>query len=94
MSDTSGKSRRSRASAPRHAGGAEGLQPPDPMRAYQLYVKVDRAWSWVCTLDAPTHAEAFRQALLCLRGDDHERPIRLEQDIEGAFRKPCNHGSH
>lgn len=63
-----------------------------PVRAYQLYVHVDRAWSWVCTFEAPTHADAFRQGLACLRGDEHDRPIRLEQDIEGTFCKPCNRG--
>ncbi|HEY2588719.1 MAG TPA: hypothetical protein VGI81_23455 [Tepidisphaeraceae bacterium] len=59
------------------------------MRAYQLHVKVEGAWAWVCTIDAPTHADAFRQALLCIGGDNQDRPIRLEQDTEGAFRKPC-----
>lgn len=61
------------------------------MRAYQLHVKVEGAWEWVCTIDAPTHAEAFRQALICIGRANQERPIRLEQDTEGAFRKPCPH---
>jgi hypothetical protein len=63
-----------------------------PMRAYQLYLRVEGAWSWLCTLDAPTHADAFRQVLLCLRGDEPLRPIRVEEDTEGTFRKPCERG--
>ena len=59
------------------------------MRIYQLHVKVDGAWSWVCTIDAGSHAEAFEAALRCLGSADGDRPIRLEQDIEGAYRKPC-----
>ncbi|HEY2586960.1 MAG TPA: hypothetical protein VGI81_14540 [Tepidisphaeraceae bacterium] len=58
------------------------------MRAYQLHVKVDGAWSWICTIDAPTHAEAFQRALLCLSPSELERPIRVEEDVEGAYRKP------
>lgn len=58
-------------------------------RAYQLHVKVDGGWSWVGTIEAPTHADAFRQALLALGPADKERPIRFEQDLEGAYRKPC-----
>ena len=59
------------------------------MRAYQLHVKVDGGWSWIGTLDAETHADAFRQALLALGHGDADRPIRFEQDTEGSYRKPC-----
>lgn len=58
------------------------------MRAYQLYLKGDRAWDWIGTIDADTHADAFQAALQCLGPGDDQRPIRLEQDIEGAYRKP------
>jgi len=59
------------------------------MNSYQLHIKVERAWVWICTIDAPTHAEAFRHVLICLRPDEHAHPIRLEQDTENAYRKPC-----
>ncbi|HEY2586360.1 MAG TPA: hypothetical protein VGI81_11405 [Tepidisphaeraceae bacterium] len=59
------------------------------MRTYQLYRRKENAWDWVGTLDAPTHADAFRAALLCLAPGDERRPIRIEQDTEGAYRKPC-----
>ena len=58
------------------------------MRCYQLHVKIDGAWSWVCTIDASAHEEAYRIALRCLGPADQERPIRIEQDTEGAYRKP------
>lgn len=61
------------------------------MRAYQLYLKEDNAWVWVGTIDAATHAEAFRLALLSLGPGDEDRPIRVEQDTEGAYRKPVGH---
>jgi hypothetical protein len=68
-------------------------KPGGTTRVYQLYVRADDgAWSWICTFGAPCHAEAFRQTLACLRGDEFERPIRLEQDTEGAFCKPCDRG--
>ncbi|HEY2587027.1 MAG TPA: hypothetical protein VGI81_14875 [Tepidisphaeraceae bacterium] len=59
------------------------------MRAYQLHVKVDGGWSWICTIDAATHAEALHRALRCLSPGEIERPIRVEQDTEGVYRKPC-----
>ena len=62
------------------------------METYQLHVRVEGAWAWVCTIDADTHADAFRFALLCLnREGGSDRPIRFETDTDGAFRKPCPH---
>lgn len=58
------------------------------MRAYQLYLRGDASWDWIGTIDADTHADAFRAALLRLAPGDEQRPIRLEQDVEGAYRKP------
>lgn len=78
--------------APQPAAGQAGAGRAGSARTYQLYVRVDRAWSWICTFEAPTHAEAFRHVLACLRADERERPIRLEQDTEGTFCKPCNRG--
>jgi len=63
------------------------------LRAYQLYIKERDAWVWVGTIDAPTHAEAFRFALLCLEPGDEDKPIRLEQDMEGDYRKPLEQGA-
>ena len=63
------------------------------MRTYQLYLRDQKAWDWVGTIDAPTHAEAFRTALLSLGPGDEKRPILIQQDIEGAYRKPLKpHG--
>lgn len=61
------------------------------VRSYQLYIRVEGAWQWSCTLDAETHADAFRRVLLCLGRDDEHRPIRLEEDLDGSYRKPCRH---
>jgi len=59
------------------------------MKTYQLYIKIDGRWEWLCTFDAGTHAEAFHRALHCL-GEAHQNtPIRLEQDTETGYRKPC-----
>ena len=59
------------------------------MKRYQLYVKIQNSWDWLCSIDSLTHAEAFHRTLTCL-GDLHQdKPIRLEQDIEGAYYKPC-----
>lgn len=63
------------------------------MRAYQLYIKEKDAWVWVGTIDAPTHAEAFRFALLCLEPGDEDKAIRLEQDMAGDYRKPLEQGA-
>lgn len=58
------------------------------VRAYQLYVMREKSWDWIGTIDANSHAEAFQAALLSLGPDDENLPIRLEQDVEGAYRKP------
>jgi hypothetical protein len=57
--------------------------------SYQLYLKTQgNSWDWIGTFDAATHADAFRMALLSLGPGDERRPIRVEQDIDGAYRKP------
>lgn len=63
--------------------------PNDPMNVYQLYIKTGEQWEWLCTIDAATHAEAFHRAVLCLGQAHYDKPIRLEQDLEGVYRKPC-----
>ena len=61
------------------------------MRTYQLHVRVEGAWEWACTIDAETHADAFLRVLLCLGRDNEQRPICLEEDLDGSYRKPCRH---
>lgn len=58
------------------------------MRAYQLYLKGEASWDWIGTIDANSHADAFQAVLQRLGPGDEQRPIRLEQDVEGAYRKP------
>jgi hypothetical protein len=62
------------------------------MKAYQLYVKIAGEWELVCTIDAETHPEAFRKAMLCLESQHYDRPIKLEQDEPGGevARKECS----
>ena len=59
------------------------------MNQYQLHVRDGGRWMWLCTLEAASHAEAFHRALTCLGQAHYEKPVRLEQDLEGAYRKPC-----
>jgi hypothetical protein len=61
------------------------------MSAYQLSAKVAGEWEWICTIDAETHPEAFRKAMLCLESRHYDKPIKLEQDEPGSEvrRKPC-----
>jgi hypothetical protein len=57
------------------------------MNRYQLHVREDGRWEWLCTIEAATHAEAFHRAIQCLGDDHYNKPIRLEQDLEGAYFK-------
>jgi len=59
------------------------------MNTYQLYIKIDGGWEWLCTFDAASHAEAFHRGLHCLGEVHQDKPIRLEQDVETGYRKPC-----
>jgi hypothetical protein len=52
---------------------------PAPIHTYQLYAKIDGHWKWLCDIEADTHAEAFRKAMLCLDSKHYDKPIRLEQ---------------
>jgi hypothetical protein len=63
----------------------------DEMNAYQLHVKVEGEWEWICTVDAETHPEAFRKAMLCLESRHYDKQIKLEQEAPGGEgkRKPC-----
>jgi hypothetical protein len=47
-------------------------------RTYQLYVKVAGRWTWLCDIQAATHADAFRDAMLCLKPEHYDKPIKLE----------------
>jgi hypothetical protein len=59
------------------------------MKTYQLYIKTEGRWEWLCTFDAGSHAEAFHRGLHCLGPAHQDKPIRLEQDDETGYRKPC-----
>ncbi len=47
-------------------------------RTYQLYVKLDGRWTWLCDIEADSHAKAFQEAMLCLKPEHYDKPIRLE----------------
>jgi hypothetical protein len=64
-----------------------------PTKLYQLYVKITGKWEWVCTIEADSHAEAFRSAMQCLDPRLYDKPIRLEQDpAEGQSEQPRGGG--
>ena len=51
-----------------------------PDRRYQLYVKLAGHWQWCWELQAVSHEEAFRKALLWITKEFPDKPVRLEQD--------------
>ena len=59
------------------------------MNRYQLHVREEARWEWLCTVEADSHAEAFHRAILALGGEHYHKPIRPEQDTGGDYRKPC-----
>ena len=78
--------------APPAARGRVWVEPPrklGKLKSYQLHVREDGRWEWLCTVEADTHAEAFHSALLGMGGEHYRKPIRVEQDTDGAYRKPC-----
>ncbi len=46
---------------------------------YQLYAQVDGRWVWLCDIHASTHSVAFQKAMLFLKPEHYDKPIRLEQ---------------
>ena len=56
----------------------------DGTNPYQLYVQIDGRWQWICDLQASTHEMAFRKAMLCLKSEHYDKPIRLEQAVRPA----------
>ena len=50
------------------------------MNRYHLYVKLEGRWQWVRTIEAASHAEAFRSAMHMLDPEYYGKPIRLEQE--------------
>lgn len=47
---------------------------------YHLYVKVEGKWQWVSTIEARDHRQAFSSAMLTLKPEHYDKPIRLEQE--------------
>ncbi len=62
----------------------------DGTKHYQLYVQLEGRWEWICDIQASSHSVAFRKAMLCLKPEHYDKPIRLEQaapPAEGAAAK-------
>jgi hypothetical protein len=57
------------------------MSPPD--KTYRLHVKVNGRWVRQCEIEAESHAVAFGRAMVCLKPEHYELPIRLEQ-VEAA----------
>ena len=51
------------------------------MMRYHLYALTDGVWVMMTTVEAETHREAFRAAMMALPPRVGDRPIRLEQEI-------------
>jgi hypothetical protein len=49
------------------------------MGQYRLYVKMSKRWRRLCEIEAESHAQAFRKAILCLQPEHYDKQIRLEQ---------------
>jgi hypothetical protein len=53
---------------------------PVPDRTpYNLYVSIDGRWEFVAEVRARSHSEAFRAAMLALRPEHYDKPVKLEQ---------------
>ena len=59
------------------------------MNHYQLYFREGGRWEWLCTIEAANHVIAFHLTLVFLGERHRHKPIRLDQDLEGVYRKPC-----
>lgn len=53
--------------------------PLQKKRVYRLFVKIGRRWKWLCDLNADSHEDAFRQAMLRLEPENFDKQIRLEE---------------
>ncbi len=53
-------------------------------RCYSLSVRVDTRWVHVRVILARSHGQAFRKALLALKPEYQDKPIRLEE-FPGPF---------
>jgi hypothetical protein len=51
------------------------------MGTYNLYVKTNGHWQWVCSIVAENHPDAFRQAMTKLKPEHYSKQIRLEQEL-------------
>ena len=59
------------------------------MNRYHLYVRIDGRWQHVHAIEAVSHADAFRSAMLALAPEHYDMPILLEQEeTPGAGPRP------
>jgi hypothetical protein len=49
------------------------------VKQYELGVKINGRWKSLCQIEATNHTTAFRKAMLCLKPEHYDKPIRLEQ---------------
>jgi hypothetical protein len=62
---------------------------PVPDRTpYNLYVSIDGRWEFAFEVRAKSHSEAFRQAMMALRPEHYDKPIKLEQAVAAAPQPP------
>lgn len=54
------------------------------LRIYHLSVMLAGNWEFVCAIEAKTHPEAFRKAMLSLKSEHYDKPIRLEEAMPDA----------
>ena len=57
-------------------------------KRYQLHVKVGERWKWQCDIEAESHAVAFGRAMMGLKPEHFQLPIRLEQVAEKKRKNP------
>jgi hypothetical protein len=57
------------------------------MNRYLLHVKVGDDWACIAHIEAPNHAAAFREAMIRLNPDHHDKQIRLEQQSGPSAQK-------
>ncbi len=50
------------------------------MVRYNLYVKGNGHWDFVCEIEAADHSEALRSAMTKLKPEHYSKQIRLEQE--------------
>jgi hypothetical protein len=46
---------------------------------YQLYLKIEDVWQFVCEIEAANHSEAFGKAMMAMKPEHYCCQLRLEQ---------------